>query len=214
MERLVGVERGRCWASVMESFDNQWTTNGVKGVFWWSSFITRLPCPWDKERGRESEGWRSERKQLFLREGTFGAWWKYVRSHIWSEVWLAMSWWENLHRCVSTNLTTLRGSETNSSRAWETLYCLSAWYTNNIWLRAKKKKKLFQRVTTFTVLKFLTFYSTEKNIRFPADFVRLPTDKEMISLIVMVGLLNSERQNNNNKSRTTHLKKVINWFAF
>ncbi len=78
----------------------------------------------------------------------------------------------------------------------------------------KKKKKLFQRVTTFTVLKFLTFYSTEKNIRFPADFVCLPTDKEMIRLIVMVGLLNSERQNNNNKSRTTHLKKVINWFAF
>lgn len=37
MERLVGVERGtRCWASVMESFVNQWTTNGVKGVPWWA----------------------------------------------------------------------------------------------------------------------------------------------------------------------------------
>ncbi len=43
----------------------------------------------------------------------------------------------------------------------------------------------------------------------PADFVHLPTDKEMISLY-----FNSERQQDNTKSRKTHFKKVIHWFAF
>jgi len=55
--------------------------------------------------------------QLFLKDGTFGVWWTCVWYLTYGErsVGHELSWWENLHRCVSTNLTVLRGSETNNS---------------------------------------------------------------------------------------------------
>ncbi len=52
MERLVGVERGtRCWASVMESFVNQRTTNGVERQFYHKIALSL------RQRGMERE-WR------------------------------------------------------------------------------------------------------------------------------------------------------------
>ncbi len=58
----------------------------------------------------------------------------------------------------------------------------------------------------------MEFYGTtvgEKNIWSPADLYVCPLTKKLsVYIILMVGYLNSERQNNKKKSRKTHLKKI------
>ncbi len=58
-------------------------------------------------------------------------------------------------------------------------------------------------------------YSGGKIIWSPADFECLPIDKEIISLLLTVGLFKRwKTEQQQQKSRKTHLQKVINWFAF